>query len=223
MADPKMHESWLSHLKPEFDAPYMAELRSYLLEQKQQGPVFPPGPDIFTAFNLTPLDKVRVVILGQDPYIRPGQAHGLCFSVRPPTRPPPSLQNIFKELKDDVGFVIPAHGDLSAWARQGVLLLNAVLTVREGESFSHANRGWERFTDRAIELVATQREGVVFLLWGRPAQEKAGSIDRVRHNVLMCAHPSPMSATRGFFGCRHFSKTNAWLKARGDVGIDWQI
>lgn len=218
-----MDASWLRHLQPEFDAPYMADLRAFLLEEKRNGVVFPPGPEIFTAFNLAPLDSVRVVILGQDPYIRPGQAHGLCFSVRRPTRPPPSLQNIFKELVDDVGFAVPDHGDLSAWARQGVLLLNSVLTVREGQSFSHANHGWERFTDRVIQVVAAERPGVVFMLWGRPAQEKLGSIDRVRHHVLTCAHPSPMSASRGFFGCRHFSRANAWLVEHGERPIDWKI
>ncbi len=223
MADPRLHPSWLRHLAPEFQEPYIDSLRSFLTEEKRAARVFPPGPEIFNAFNLTPLEQVRVVILGQDPYIRPGQAQGLCFSVRRPTPPPPSLQNIFKELQADVGFTLPDHGDLTPWAQQGVLLLNSVLTVREGVSFSHANRGWERFTDRAIELVAAERSRVVFLLWGRPAQEKAGRIDRTRHHVLMCAHPSPMSATRGFFGCRHFSKTNALLKADGAAGIDWQI
>ncbi len=223
MPEPKLHPSWLAVLRQEFNEPYMADLRAFLVREKSNGPVFPPGPEIFNAFNLTPFDKVRVVILGQDPYIRPGQAHGLCFSVRPPVNPPPSLQNIYKELRDDLGIPPARHGDLTAWASQGILLLNSVLTVREGQSASHAGHGWERFTDRAIETLATQREGLVFLLWGRPAQEKAARIDPARHDVLSAAHPSPMSASRGFFGCRHFSRTNELLRARGGVEIDWRV
>jgi uracil-DNA glycosylase len=165
---------------------------------------------------------LKVVILGQDPYMRPGQAHGLCFSVRAPVRPPPSLVNVYKELNADLGLPIPAHGDLSAWARQGVLLLNSILTVRSGEPLSHANRGWERFTDRVMDIANT-RERLVFLLWGRPAQEKAARIDRERHLVLTAAHPSPRSADRGFFGCRHFSKANRWLGERGMSPVDWAV
>ncbi len=226
LREPQLGPSWLAPLRPEFEAPYMQDLRAFLVEEKKMATILPAGPDIFTAFNLTPLDQVRVVILGQDPYIRPGQAHGLCFSVRPGTPVPPSLQNIYKELRDDLGLAIPRHGDLSAWARQGVLLLNAVLTVREGVSFSHAGHGWERFTDRAIAIVAEQQPAVVFLLWGRPAAEKLDRIPALSgsaHLVLRSAHPSPMSAARGFFGNRHFSRTNAWLAERGQAPIDWRV
>lgn len=223
MGEPQLPAAWLAHLRGEFDEPYMRDLRVFLAEEKRTQTVFPAGPDIFSAFNLTPLDQVRVVILGQDPYIRPGQAHGLCFSVRAPVRPPPSLQNIYKELRDDLGLPIPAHGDLTPWARQGVLLLNSVLTVREGVSFSHAGHGWERFTDRVIEVVAHQRPGVVFLLWGRPAADKAARVSLSRHHVLKAAHPSPMSASRGFFGCRHFSLANAWLREQGQCEVDWGL
>lgn len=223
MAAPQLDPSWLDALGGEFDQPYMAGLRAFLVEEKRRHHVFPPGGEMFAAFNLTPLDRVRVVVLGQDPYIRPGQAHGLCFSVRRGVRPPPSLVNVYKELRDDVGAPIPDHGDLTAWAERGVLLLNALLSVREGEPLSHAGQGWETFTDRAIEALAARREGLVFLLWGRPAQQKAAHIDRQKHLVLTAAHPSPRSADRGFFGCRHFSKTNAWLEQRGEPPLDWSL
>lgn len=220
---PRLHPSWLDALQGEFDQPYMRELRAFLVEEKRQHAVFPPGGEIFNAFNLTPLDRVRLVVLGQDPYFNPGQAHGLCFSVRRGVTPPPSLKNIYRELHEDVGFTPPTHGELSAWAERGVLLLNAVLTVRQGEPMSHGGRGWERFTDRAIAELAARREGLVFLLWGRPAQQKAEHVDRRRHLVLTAAHPSPRSADRGFFGCRHFSKANDWFAARGEPPFDWSL
>ena len=201
----------------------MRELRVFLAAERRTHTVFPADSDVFCAFDLTPLDQVRVVILGQDPYIRAGQAHGPCFSVRSPVRPPPSLRNIHKELHDDLGLPNPTHGDLTSWARQGVLLLNSVMTVREGVSFSHAGRGWERFTDRVIEVVAQERPGVVFLLWGRPAADKAARVSLSRHHVLKAAHPSPMSARRGFFGCRHFSRANDWLREQGQREIDWAL
>lgn len=222
-AGPRLHPSWLDALQPEFDQPYMRELRSFLVEEKRQHTVYPPGGEIFNAFNLTPLDRVRLVVLGQDPYFNPHQAHGLCFSVRRGITPPPSLKNIYRELHEDVGFTPPGHGELTAWAERGVLLLNAVLTVRAGEPMSHGGRGWERFTDRAIAELAARREGLVFLLWGRPAQQKAEHVDRERHLVLTAAHPSPRSADRGFFGCRHFSRANTWFSARGEPPFDWSL
>lgn len=200
----------------------MAELRRFLTEERRVATILPPMPQIFAAFDRTPLPAVKVVILGQDPYMRPGQAHGLSFSVPRGVRVPPSLQNIYKELGADLGLPRPDHGDLTRWADQGVLLLNALLTVREGEPFSHAGHGWERFTDAAIAALDQRREGLVFLLWGRPAQQKAAHIDARRHLVLKAAHPSPMAADRGFFGCRHFSKANAYLEARGVAPVDWR-
>lgn len=226
MADaraPRIDPTWHARLQDEFTAPYMAELRAFLVEEKREAEVFPPGPEIFAAFDLTPFPAVRVVVLGQDPYPTPGHAHGLSFSVRRGVGLPGSLQNIFKELQADLGVPRPSHGELTHWARQGVLLLNAVLTVRARTPFAHAGRGWERFTDRAIEALATEREGLVFLLWGKAAQDKAARIDRSRHLVLTAVHPSPRSADRGFFGCRHFSKTNAWLEARGQAPIEWAL
>ena len=212
----------------EFEQGYFRDLKKFLLEEKQNGAVvYPPGPLIFNAFNHTPFDKVKVVILGQDPYHGPGQAHGLSFSVPPGVRQPPSLQNIFKELhadlKDDGGFVIPNHGNLEKWADQGVFLLNAVLTVRAGAPASHAGHGWEKFTAAAVERLSEKRKGLVFLLWGRHAHEKAALIDASKHHVLKAPHPSPFSAHSGFFGCRHFSKANALLRKEGLTPIDWQI
>lgn len=220
----KLEESWKQALAPEFAAPYMADLRSFLLEQKKAGKhIFPKGPDYFRALDLTPLDQVKVVILGQDPYHGAGQAHGLCFSVQPGVRIPPSLVNIYKELQTDLGIAPANHGFLEHWARQGVLLLNSVLTVEEARAASHQGRGWERFTDAVIRLVNDRCEGVVFMLWGSYAQKKAAFVDQQRHLVLKAPHPSPLSAHNGFFGSRHFSKANAYLLDRGKEAIDWQL
>lgn len=217
-------DSWQHHLGPEFDAPYMQALRDFLAREKAARKViYPHSAHWFRAFELTPLDQVRVVILGQDPYHGPHQAHGLCFSVRPGIPAPPSLQNIYKELAQDVGVTPVPHGFLETWARQGVLLLNSVLTVEQGNAGAHRGQGWETFTDRAIQVVNEQCEGVVFLLWGSYAQKKAAFVDRQKHLVLHAPHPSPLSAHRGFFGQRHFSQANAFLNARGRQGIDWQL
>jgi uracil-DNA glycosylase len=220
----KLEESWRARLEDEFAQPYMAQLRAFLLERKRDGAViYPPGALIFNALDSTPFDKVKVVILGQDPYHGPGQAHGLCFSVREGTDFPPSLQNIYRELQDDVGIRPPAGGDLQPWADQGVLLLNAVLTVERGRAGAHQGKGWERFTDRVVAELNQHREGLAFMLWGSYAQKKGAAIDRNRHLVMTAPHPSPLSAHRGFFGCRHFSKANTWLERRGETPIDWQI
>lgn len=219
----KLEASWLAQLSDAFAQPYMAELKTFLVEEKRRHRVFPPGSEIFRAFDATPFESVRVVILGQDPYHGEGQAHGLCFSVKPPTPPPPSLKNIFKELNQDLGVPISRHGDLSHWASQGVLLLNTVLTVRAHEANSHRNQGWERFTDTVIERLNTGREGLVFVLWGSAAGKKASMIDAARHRILRSVHPSPLSAHRGFFGSGHFSAINAHLRERGEVEIDWTL
>lgn len=217
-------DSWQRHLGVEFEAPYMQALRAFLAREKAERKVIYPHSDHwFRAFELTPLDQVRVVILGQDPYHGPHQAHGLCFSVRPGIPAPPSLQNIYKELAQDVGTTPVSHGFLESWARQGVLLLNSVLTVEQGNAGAHRGQGWEAFTDRAIQVVNEQCDGVVFLLWGSYAQKKASFVDRQKHLVLHAPHPSPLSAHRGFFGQRHFSQANAFLAARGREGIDWQL
>ncbi len=217
-----LHSSWLEHLEPEFDQSYMQELRAFLVQQKRQGSeIYPPSKLIFNAFNSTPLDRVKVVILGQDPYHGPNQAHGLCFSVQPDVRVPPSLQNIFKELQRDLNCPFPRHGYLQPWADQGVLLLNATLTVEQGKAGSHQNRGWERFTDRVLELVSEKRQGVVFMLWGSYAQKKARLLDGTRHKILKSSHPSPLSAYRGFLSCGHFSSANAYLEEQGERPIDW--
>jgi uracil-DNA glycosylase len=222
--NPKIEASWKRHLEEEFHKPYFLELKRFLQEEKKNGAViYPPGPLIFNAFNTTPFDAVKVVILGQDPYHGPGQAHGLCFSVQPGVKPPPSLVNIFKELRDDLGLPIPDHGNLEAWARQGVLLLNACLTVRAGQPGSHHGKGWEQFTNAAVRKLNDEKEGLVFLLWGRPAQEKGQIIDAKRHHVLKAAHPSPFSADRGFFGSRPFSRTNHILAKAGETPIDWRL
>ncbi len=221
---PKLHTSYLQALQKEFEAPYFSAIKQYLLKEKADGKrIYPPGSLIFNALNTTPLDKVKAVILGQDPYHGPGQAHGLCFSVPKGIKPPPSLVNIYKELKDDMGMEIPGHGELTAWAERGVLLLNAFLTVRAGEPASHSKIGWEQFTNAIIKTVSDNQQGVVFILWGRFAQEKAALIDESKHPVLMAAHPSPFSANNGFFGCKHFSKTNMLLKQMGKDEIDWRI
>lgn len=220
---PQLEPSWLAVMGDVFDQPYMQALRQFLVEEKQHATVYPPGPEIFSAFWATPFDDVRVVILGQDPYHGEGQAHGLCFSVQPEVRPPPSLQNIFQEIQTDLGIARPDNGYLMPWARQGVLLLNAVLTVRAGQPQSHAGHGWEQFTDRAILELNRRREGIVFALWGSPAQKKAAVVDRSRHLVLSAPHPSPLSAHRGFLGCRHFSQINAHLQRRGQSPINWSL
>ena len=220
---PEIEESWRKVLQDEFQAPYFAELKAFLVAEKKKFRVFPPGPQIFSAFNHTPFEKVRVVLLGQDPYHGPGQAHGLCFSVSKGITRPPSLVNIFKELNADLGLAVPSHGNLEQWAEQGVLLLNATLTVRANQAGSHQNKGWERFTDAAISALSEKRNGLVFLLWGSYAQAKEMLIDTGRHHVLKAPHPSPLSASRGFFGCRHFSMTNQILKSQGLQEIDWGI
>ncbi len=219
-----MHESWLEVLGDELEQPYMQELRTFLVAEVAAGRrFFPPAERVFNALARTPFDEVRVVILGQDPYHGRGQAMGLCFSVPPGVPPPPSLQNIHKELGTDLGLPQPASGDLTPWAERGVLLLNAVLTVSPGKPASHAGKGWERFTDRAIGEVSERREGVVFLLWGRYAQQKGTIVDPARHHVLTAPHPSPYSASSGFFGCRHFSQANELLVAGGGAPIDWAL
>ena len=220
----KLDESWRAPLREEFDRPYMQALKQFLAEEKASGKrIFPKGSEYFRALDLTPLDKVKVVILGQDPYHGEGQAHGLCFSVQPGVRTPPSLVNIYKELKSDLGLTPPRHGFLEHWAQQGVLLLNSVLTVEMGRAASHQKRGWEEFTDAIIRLVNSQSEPVVFLLWGAYAQRKAAFVDETRHLVLKAAHPSPLSAHNGFLGCRHFSKANAFLVAKGRGAVDWAL
>ena len=220
----KLHPAWLERLQPQFDEPYMGELKRFLLDEKQRGKsIFPKGANWFRALDLTPLDQVRVVILGQDPYHGPGQAHGLCFSVPPDVRPPPSLVNIYKELASDLGITPARHGFLENWAKQGVLLLTSVLTVEMGRAASHRDRGWERFTDAVIREVNAKDEPVVFMLWGSYAQKKAAFVDTSKHLVLKAPHPSPLSAHNGFFGCRHFSKANAFLESRGAPTIDWAL
>ncbi|SMC40600.1 uracil-DNA glycosylase [Rhizobium sp. RU36D] len=222
--DVKLEESWKEPLAPEFESEYMRELKAFLQEEKAQGKhVFPKGSQYFRALDLTPLDEVKVVILGQDPYHGAGQAHGLCFSVQPGVRIPPSLVNIYKEMESDLGIKPPQHGFLEHWARQGVLLLNSVLTVEEGKAAAHQGRGWERFTDAVIRVVNEECDSVVFILWGSYAQKKAAFVDQQRHLVLKSPHPSPLSAHNGFFGSKPFSKTNAFLESRGVEPVDWQL
>lgn len=220
---PKIEASWKNLLAEEFQKPYFIQLKNFLLEEKTKYAVFPPGDKIFNAFDLTPFDNVKVVILGQDPYHGRGQAHGLCFSVNPGIAFPPSLVNIFKVLKTDLGIMPPSSGELSAWAKQGVLLLNTVLTVRENTADSHKNKGWEQFTDSVIKQISEKKEHVVFILWGNNAKVKTQIIDASKHCILTAAHPSPLSATRGFFGCAHFSKTNEYLKSKNIEPIDWRL
>lgn len=220
---PQIEESWLAALSDEFNADYFKKLRQFIQEEKKQYRIFPPGPQIFTAFNLTPLTAVKVVIIGQDPYHGAGQAHGLCFSVPQGIPHPPSLKNIYKELHTDLGMPIPKSGNLEGWARQGVLLLNATLTVREGEAGSHQGKGWEQFTDSVIGTISQLRAGVVFLLWGKYAQDKAILIDESKHYILRSPHPSPLSAHRGFLGNKHFSITNMILGSSGLGEIDWRL
>lgn len=221
--DPKIDNSWKELLIDEFGKPYFFELKKFLEEEKQHYVVYPPGPFIFNAFNLTPLPKVKVVILGQDPYHGQGQAHGLCFSVPRGIKPPPSLMNIFKELNQDLGIPVSQHGNLESWALQGVLLLNTTLTVRANQPLSHQQKGWETFTDAVIALLSARCSGLVFLLWGRHAQVKESLIDTKKHYILKAAHPSPFSAHNGFLGCHHFSKTNQLLRDQGLSAIDWKL
>lgn len=223
-ADIMLDESWLGPLRSEFEQHYMLELERFVSDERAKGKTIYPEPsNMLRALQLCPLDKVRVVILGQDPYHGEGQAHGLCFSVMPGVRPPPSLVNIFKEMRSDLGIERPAHGLLDHWARQGVLLLNSVLTVEKGQAASHRGRGWERFTDAVIRLVNARTEPVVFMLWGSYAQKKAAFVDTSRHLVLKAPHPSPLSAHGGFFGCRHFSRANQFLESRGLRPIGWAL
>jgi uracil-DNA glycosylase len=220
----RLEASWKQRLEPEFQQPYMQQLRAFLLQRRQAGAViYPAGERIFNAFNSTPFDAVRVVILGQDPYHGPGQAHGLCFSVRLGVPTPPSLVNIFKEISSDLGLPVPDHGYLQPWAARGVLLLNAVLTVESGQAGAHQGRGWEQFTDQVVRRLNDERQGLVFMLWGSYALKKGAVIDRKRHHVMSAPHPSPLSAHRGFFGCRHFSKANDWLQQQGKQAIDWTL
>ena len=219
-----LEPSWLKPLAVEFQQPYMQQLQAFLLSEEKAGKiVFPCADEQFSAFHYAPLETVKVVIVGQDPYHGEGQAHGLCFSVKSGVAIPPSLNNIYKELHAQFDLPIPSHGDLTAWAQQGVLLLNSVLSVQSGRAASHQGRGWETFTDRVIEVISRDREGVVFLLWGGYAQRKGLLIDRARHCVLQAPHPSPLSAYRGFFGCGHFSMANDYLQGRGVAPIDWRL
>ncbi len=220
---PVIDESWMQILKDEFRADYFSQLKAFLLDEKRKNIIYPPGSRIFAAFNHTPFYKVKVVILGQDPYHGPGQANGLCFSVNHGIRKPPSLVNIFKELKNDLGIAIPVSGNLEPWAKQGVLLLNATLTVRSGQPGSHQGQGWERFSDAAISALSEHRDNIVFFLWGSHAQAKASLIDDTKHYILKAPHPSPLSASRGFFGCSHFSLANEMLSQRGLDEINWRI
>ena len=217
----QIEESWRQRLQTEFDKPYFEALTDFVRMEYQRGRCYPPGKLIFNAFNLCPFDQVKVVLIGQDPYHEPGQAMGLCFSVNDGIPLPPSLQNIFKEIHDDTGASVPASGNLTRWAQQGVMLLNATLTVREHQAGSHQGHGWETFTDAVIKVLTEQREHLVFILWGSYAQRKGAFIDRSRHLVLQSAHPSPLSAYRGFFGNKHFSQANEYLKAHGVEPICW--
>ena len=218
-------KTWKEAIGEEKEKPYFQQILQQVHQARHAGiTIYPPQKEVFSAFSLTEFDQVKVVILGQDPYHRPNQAHGLSFSVKPPVAPPPSLLNLYKELATDIeGFIVPRHGYLVDWAKQGVLLLNTVLTVEEGKANSHANWGWETFTDKVIAQLNAHRENIVFLLWGSHAQKKGAFIDRNKHCVLTAPHPSPLAAHRGFFGCRHFSKANEYLKAHGMAEINWQL
>jgi uracil-DNA glycosylase len=222
--DVKIDQSWKEVLRNEFDKPYFQQIAAHLKTEKATGAIiYPPGPLIFNAFNQTPFDKVKVVLLGQDPYHGKGQAMGLSFSVPDGVKPPPSLLNIFEELHKDIGMPIPQTGNLTKWAEEGVFLLNAILTVRAKEPASHQKIGWQQFTDRVIQILSDEKEGIVFLLWGKFAQEKQVLIDATKHHILKAAHPSPYSADKGFFGCRHFSKANELLAKEGKDPIDWSL
>jgi uracil-DNA glycosylase len=216
--------TWAEILASEREAPYFKSILEFIENERKAGKViFPANSDIFNAIKFTPFDQIKVVVIGQDPYHGPGQAHGLSFSVRPGVASPPSLVNIFKEVRDDLGLLIPNSGCLEPWAKQGVLLLNAVLTVESGKPQSHADIGWEKFTDAVVSAINTHLQGIIFLLWGSPAQKKGATISRERHHVLKAPHPSPLSAHRGFMGCKHFSQANALLEQQGKTPIDWQI
>lgn len=221
--NPKIEDSWRKVLNDQFSASYFVQLKEFLIGEKLKYTVYPRGADIFAAFDLTPFEKVKVVILGQDPYHGPGQAHGLCFSVPDGVDLPPSLQNIFKELNNDLGIPVSRKGNLKRWAEQGVLLLNATLTVRANQAGSHQNKGWEQFTDAAISHLSKQRQHLVFLLWGNYAIAKEAMIDKSKHLILKSPHPSPLSASRGFFGNKHFSRTNEYLNLKGLGEIDWRV
>ncbi len=221
--NPQIEPSWRDELNDEFNASYFTSLKEFLVEEKEKYKVYPPGSQIFNAFNFTPFNDVRVVILGQDPYHGPGQAHGLCFSVPNGITPPPSLVNIFKELNTDLGVPMPSHGNLEKWAKQGILLLNATLTVRANQAGSHQGKGWETFTDAVIKKLSDKKAGLIFILWGKYAQAKEKIIDTQKHYILKAAHPSPFSVFNGFFGCKHFSKTNELLKRHGFDEIDWKL
>ena len=221
--NPSIHPSWKEELSDEFKSSYFSALKSFLVEEKKKHLVFPPGKLIFNAFDLTPFPDVKVVLLGQDPYHNVGQAHGLCFSVPEKVDFPPSLRNIFKEIHTDLGIPIPSSGNLEKWAKQGILLLNATLTVQAHLAGSHQKKGWEQFTDAVIRIVSQKHSGVVFLLWGNYAQAKTDLIDTSKHFILKSVHPSPLSASRGFFGCKHFSKTNELLTQNGKTPIDWDL
>ena len=220
---PRLPTSWRRHLEAEFDQPYMRQLGDFLRDRLRVARIYPPGGQIFEAFALTDFEAVRVVVLGQDPYHGPGQAHGLCFSVLPGVGAPPSLRNILRETQRDVGVPPPTHGCLRHWAEQGVLLLNSVLTVEAGRPGSHRQQGWERFSDCVVQLLDRECEGLVFMLWGSYARERGRLVDRSRHLVLETSHPSPLSAARGFLGCGHFSRANDWLSQRGSAAIDWSL
>lgn len=222
--DVKIDESWKKELSEEFKQPYFKEIAEFLKQEKKAGKtIYPAGPNIFNAFNTTPFDEVKVVILGQDPYHNPGQAHGLAFSVQKGTPPPPSLVNIFKEIHEDMDLPIPSHGNLEHWARQGVLLLNAALTVEAHKPMSHSKIGWHHFTNDVIRIISDHKEHVVFMLWGGFAKSKQELINKKKHLILTAAHPSPLSAHNGFFGCKHFSKANKWLKEHHLDPIDWSL
>jgi len=220
---PKINEQWYQLLKNEFEAPYFTQLKTFLVEEKHKHVIYPPGPQIFAAFDHTPPDRVKVVIMGQDPYHGPGQAHGLCFSVPDGIAPPPSLVNIFKEIRADLNIPISRSGNLTRWADQGVFLLNATLTVRSNQAGSHQKKGWEIFTDSVIKTLSQQYSGIVFLLWGNYAKAKESLIDTSKHTLLKAAHPSPLSAYNGFFGCKHFSETNKILESIGKQPVDWSV
>ncbi len=219
----KIEQSWLNRLNIEFEKSYFVRLKSFLMDERKSFNIFPKGNHIFEAFNRTPFENVKVVLLGQDPYHGFGQAHGLCFSVQKGVKLPPSLKNIYKEMEADLGMKLSDSGDLSSWADQGVFMLNSTLTVRENTPGSHQNQGWEIFTDEVIKLISTEKKNVVFILWGKFAQSKSSLIDGSKHLILQAAHPSPFSAYNGFFGCKHFSKTNEYLKKNGMKTINWEV
>lgn len=220
----RLEDSWKQRLGPEFEQPYMRQLKQFLQQRKSAGArIYPPGSLIFNALDSTPFESVRAVVLGQDPYHGPGQAHGLCFSVQPGVQTPPSLKNIYQAMQRDLGTQPASHGCLQAWAERGVLLLNAVLTVEAGQAGSHQGKGWERFTDRIVELLNQERDHLVFMLWGSAAQRKGAVVDESRHLVLRAPHPSPLSAHRGFFGCKHFSRANQYLEQHGLEPVDWSL